>query len=147
MVSNVYYILTSWVSKTRFWDYKSSLWGSSCMIWCGLIATWHSHGNRVSKTRFSSVYDVAIRCQHIQVEAHGNRVLETRFPIGLFQILKSVYCLTLTLTDTHTHTHTHTHTLSLSNKALSLLNETNPLSPSCISLINLIHSRRSLLFS
>ena len=28
MVFNVFYILTSRVSKTWFWDYKSSLWGS-----------------------------------------------------------------------------------------------------------------------
>ena len=130
MVTNIYYILISRVLKTRFWDYKSSLWGSVCMIWCGLIATWHSHGNWVSKTRFPRVYDVAIRCQRIQVEAPRNRVLETRFPIGLFQILKSVsnvsLSLSLTLTPTHTPTPTPSHSQT---KALSLSDETDPLSP------------------
>ena len=96
------------------------------MIWCGLIATWHSHGNRVSKTRFPCVNDVAIRCQRKQVEAPGNRVLKTRFPIGLFQILKPVstvsLLLSLTLTPTPTPFHSQTRAPSLSDK-------TDPLSP------------------
>ena len=83
---------------------------------------WHSHGNRVSKTRFPRVYDVAIKCQHNQVEAPGNQVLDTQFPIGFFQILKSVCCLTLTLTDTYTHTHT----LSLSNQSTLSLRRNQP---------------------
>ena len=78
----------------------------------------------MSKTRFPRVYDMAIRCNRMQVEAPGNRVLETRFPIGLFQILKSVsnvaLSLSLTLTPTHTPTptpsHSQTRALSLSHK-------------------------------
>ena len=69
---------------------------------------------------------MAIRCQHIQVEAPGNRVLKTRFPIGLFQILKPVstvsLLLSLTLTPTPTPSHSQTRAPSLSDK-------TDPLSP------------------
>ena len=96
------------------------------MIWCGLSATWHSHGNRVSKTRFPCVNDVAIRCQRIQVEAPGNRVLKTRFPIGLFQILKPVSTVSLSLSLTPTPTPTPSHSQT---RAPSLSDETDPLSP------------------
>ena len=96
------------------------------MIWCGLSATWHSYGNRVSKTRFPCVNDVAIRCQRIQVEAPGNRVLKTRFPIGLFQILKPVSTVSLSLSLTPTPTPTPSHSQT---RAPSLSDETDPLSP------------------
>ena len=125
MVNNVYHILTSRVSKTRFWDYKSSLWDSVCMIWCGLIATWHSHRNQVSKTRFPRVYDVAIKPHHSQVEPPGNRVSDTRFPIGVFSNL----CLFL-LSHYHSHSHSHptptpTPTHSQSQARALISNETS----------------------
>ena len=61
----------------------------------------------MSKTQFPRVYDVAINCQ---VEPPGNRILDTRFPIGVFQILKSL------LSDSHSHCHSHPHPRTLTLK-------------------------------
>ena len=87
------------------------------------------------------VYDMAIRCQRMQVEALGNRVLETRFPIWLFQILKSPCLLSyshshphpLTLKPKHSHSHTNWPTLTVS---------ASPTTPSLVLSLSQPHRRR-----
>ena len=87
------------------------------------------------------VYDMAIRCQRMQVEALGNRVLETRFPIWLFQILKSPCLLSyshshphpLTLKPKHSHSHTNRPTLTVS---------ASPTPPSLVLSLSQPHRRR-----
>ena len=74
------------------------------MIWCGLIATWHSQGNQVSKTRFPHVYDVAINARWNPWKSSLRHSVSNR-GFSNFKVYS--------VSHSHCHSHPHPHTLTL----------------------------------